>query len=280
MKKIDMHVHLTPPCIRDRCQLLYETEPYWKMLGESPKNSFTDAPGLIEEMDRTGIDQSVVFGFSFLDPGLCREVNDYTMEAIRTYPDRLIGYMAVSPQDPHLEREIARAHEGGLRGIGEMFPDGQDLDITDASQTSPLVSLCVERDLPIMVHTNERVGHAYPGKVSTTPKEASLLAGHHPEATFIFAHWGGGLPFYELMKEIRESHRRVYYDTAASIFLYDSAIFRVARELNILDKVLFASDYPLVSPERYFSYIDESGLDEQERAKIYYLNAKTLLDGK
>jgi len=54
----------------------------------------------------------------------------------------------------------------------------------------------------------------------------------------------------------------------------------VARELNILDKVLFASDYPLVSPERYFSYIDESGLDEQERAKIYYLNAKTLLDGK
>jgi hypothetical protein len=277
MNKIDMHVHLTPPCIEKRCEAINRTEPYWQMLAESPKNSFTDAEGLIHEMDRVGIDKSVVFGFSFLDPGLCREVNDYTIEAIRKYPDRLIGFMSVSPQDQKLEHEIARCQDSGLRGIGEMFPDGQHWDITDKSQTAPLIDLCAERKLPVMVHTNERVGHYYPGKVSTTPLEASRLAEHHPDATFIFAHWGGGLPFYELMKEVRKNNRNVYYDTAASIFLYDNSIFRVARELDVLDRVLFASDYPLVSPERYFDYIDHSGLNQEELEAVYYSNAQRLL---
>ncbi len=276
MKKIDSHVHLTPPCVEKRCDAIKETEPYWQMLAESPKNSFTDAEGLIAEMDRIGIDKSVAFGFSFLDPDLCREVNDYTIEAVNRYPDRLIGFMAVSPNDRRLEAEIDRCCAAGLRGIGEMFPDGQDWDIMDKKATAPLIGLCAERGLPVMVHTNERVGHYYPGKVSTTPLEASTLAENHPEATFIFAHWGGGLPFYELMKEIRNNNRNVYYDTAASIFLYDNSIFRVARELGVLDKVLFASDYPLVTPERYFDYIDTSGLSELELEAVYYKNAEKL----
>lgn len=277
MRKIDTHVHLTPPCIEKRCDDLKKTEPYWQLLADSPKNNFTDAEGLIAEMDRVGIEKSVVFGFSFLDPGLCHEVNNYTIEAIKKYPDRLIGFMSVSPQDHKLEAEMARCHEQGLRGIGEMFPDGQKWDITDKEITLPLVGLCVERALPVIVHTNERVGHYYPGKVSTTPLEASRLAEHHPDATFVFAHWGGGLPFYELMNEIRHNNKNVYYDTAASIFLYDKAIFRVARELDILDKVLFASDYPLVTPERYFDYIDTSGLSPNELEAVYHGNAEKLL---
>ena len=69
----------------------------------------------------------------------------------------------------------------------------------------------------------------------------------------------------------------MYYDTAASIFLYDQAIFRVARELGVLDRVLFASDYPLVSPLRYFEYIDTSGLDKKELEAVYHGNAQRLL---
>lgn len=277
MRVIDSHVHLTPTCISDRCQLLAKTEPYWQMLSDSPQNEFSTAEEVIEEMDACGIEKSVVFGFSFRDPALCREVNDYTMESVARYPDRLVGFMSLTPKDHRLEEEIDRCKKGGLRGVGEMFPAGQDWDITQRSQTTQLVGLCTERDLPIMVHTNERVGHPYPGKVSTTPFEASKLADHHPETTFIFAHWGGGLFFYELMKEIRRNNRHVYYDTAASIFLYDARIFRVAKELDILDRVLFASDFPLVSPSRYFDYIASSGLDKADLKKIYYQNACRLL---
>ena len=275
--KIDTHVHLTPGCISDRCDLLKNSEDYWKMLAESPKNQFADADQIVAEMDRTGVDISVIFGFSFKDPALCREVNDHTIEAVRRYPDRLVGYMALSPQDPDLEQEIDRCMAGGLKGVGEMFPVGQGLDITDKRETGLLAGLCRERSLPVMVHSNERVGHYYPGKVETTPLEVYRLAENHPDLTLILAHWGGGLVFYELMKEIRRVCQNVYYDLAASIFLYDNSIFRVAREIGVMDKVLFATDYPLVSPERYYRYIDESGLTEPEREMVYSGNARRLL---
>ena len=272
-----MHVHLTPPCVSGRCTDISETEAYWKMLAGSPKNSFATADEIVAEMDRCGIDRSVVFGFSFLDPGLCREVNDYTIEAVRRYPHRLLGFMAVSPARAGLEQEMTRCHEAGLTGIGELFPDGQDIDITDFRQTMKLAGLCQERGLPIIVHSNERVGHVYPGKVNTTPLEISRLAENHPGNSFVFAHWGGGLIFYELMKEIRRNNQNVYYDTAASIFLYDAGIFRVAREIGVLDRVLFGSDFPLVSPARYDSYIAESGLTPEEIALVCGKNAASLL---
>ncbi len=280
MRIIDMHVHLTPPCVSGRCGALGKTEPYWDLLAQTPRNRYVDAPELIREMDRAGVDQSVVFGFSFRDPGLCREVNEYTMESVAAYPGRLIGFMAVSPSGLGLEAEIDRCVAGGLRGIGELFPDGQGFDITDPEQTKLLAGLCRERDLPVMLHVNERVGHQYPGKVGTTPLEASVFARNHPELTLILAHWGGGLVFYELMKEIRRDCARVYYDTAASVFLYGPAVFRVARELGVLDRVLFGSDYPLVPPDRYFPYLRVAGLSEEEMAWILGGNAERLLFGE
>lgn len=280
MRIIDMHVHLTPPCVSGRCRELQKTEPYWDLLAQTPRNRYVDAPELIREMDRAGVDQSVVFGFSFRDPGLCREVNTYTMESVAAYPDRLTGFMAVSPGAPGLEAEIDRCQAGGLRGIGELFPEGQGFDITDPGATRTLAGLCRERDLPVMLHVNEPVGHHYPGKGNTTPPEASVFIGNHPELTLILAHWGGGLLFYELMREIHGGCARVYYDTAASVFLYRPDVFRVARELGVLDRVLFGSDFPLIPPDRYFPYLRESGLPEPEIAAILGGNAARLLEGE
>ena len=39
------------------------------------------------------------------------------------------------------------------------------------------------------------------------------------------AHWGGGLPFYALMPEVEDSLSNVYFDSAASPFLYDASVF-------------------------------------------------------
>ena len=39
--------------------------------------------------------------------------------------------------------------------------------------------------------------------------------------TIIAAHWGGGLPFYALMPEVRDALQNVWFDTAAGHLLYD-----------------------------------------------------------
>jgi len=94
----------------------------------------------------------------------------------------------------------------------------------------------------------------------------------------VLAHWGGGLFFFGLMKkEVKESLKNVYFDTAASPFLYDFEIYRIAAEIVGAEKILFGSDYPLLPPARYFSEMEEAALTRTQLDKIRGENARKLL---
>lgn len=82
---------------------------------------------------------------------------------------------------------------------------------------------------------------------------------------------------YELMKEVKAKFANVYYDNAAAIFLYDAKIYKVIREMGLMEKLFFGSDYPLLSPSRYEKSLAESGLTELEKEKLYGGNAAKLL---
>lgn len=275
--KIDFHVHVTPPDIIKDWKKIAEKELYFKLLSESPVNKFATVEDVVVELDNSRVDKAVIFGFAFKDMGLCRYVNDYVADAIKRYSNKLIGYMVLDPTSDKMEKEIDRCMYLGLKGVGELFPYGQEFDITDTKQMSSLCNYCIERDLPVMIHTNEAVGHYYSGKTNTTAVEASIFAQNYPDLKIILAHWGGGLLFYELMPEIRRQNKNVYYDTAASPFLYDKKIYKVAKEIGILDKVLFGSDYPLIPMKRYLKEIAISDLNDMEQALVCGENAKDLL---
>lgn len=274
--KIDTHVHITPPDVIANWERIAEREEYFSLISHSKNNHFATAEDVIAEMDRCGIDRAIVFPFAFSDMGLCRYGNDYAMEAVKKYSSRLTGFMAVVP-GPEAEQEIVRCYDGGLFGVGELFPEGQPFDLCEKKDTDSLAHACMERNIPILLHVNEPVGHYYPGKVGTTLQQMQAFVTHYPELITILAHWGGGLPFYELMKEMRELLKNVYYDNAASIFLYSSDIYRIAEELGIADKLLFGSDYPLVSPSRYDKGIGESGMSAETKEKLLGGNAEKLL---
>lgn len=275
--RIDTHVHITPEEISRNTHKIGEKEPYFDLLSKTPKNRFATAEEIVEHMKVVGIDRSVVFGFSFQDMGLCQYVNDYVIEKIKTYPEALIGFMSVVPNHPSTPYEIERCYKAGLRGIGELFPAGQPFDIRSHKDTKAFAECCMLYDLPVIVHVNEPIGHDYAGKTETSFKEIECFVNHYPDLKIILAHFGGGIFMYELMKEVRERFKNVYYDHAASIFLYDSAIYRVMREIKVLDKLLFGSDYPLLSPSRYEKSIIESGLTEEEKKQFLGENAKKLL---
>ncbi len=275
--KIDVHVHVTPPDIIRDWEKYGATEPYFKMLSESPVNQFAMAEQAVEALEADGFDMGVAFGFGFQDMGLCRYVNDYVMEKVREFPDRLIGFAAVLPQHPEVEKELIRCYEGGLRGVGEIFPEGQRFAIESEEEMAPFARLCTELDIPVLLHLNEPVGHYYAGKTKTTLHQAEQFAENFPDLDIIYAHWGGGLFFYELMREVSRTLKNVYYDTAASIFLYGHKVYNVVKTLGLTDKVLFGSDYPLLPLHRYFRDINRSDLSEDEKAAILGGNAKRLL---
>jgi predicted TIM-barrel fold metal-dependent hydrolase len=272
---VDLHIHLTPPEISAHWQKYAEKEPYFALLAQNPHARYASAPEVIAELDESRFDRAVVFGFAFKDPGLCRMVNDYVIEQVRQFPERFIGFMVVSPNDPEIEKEISRCYDAGLRGIGELYPEGQGFALDDPKETRALVGACIERTIPVMIHTNEPVGHHYIGKNDIPLKKIERFIENSQNLRVVLAHWGGGLLLYEAMPELRKKFRNVYYDTAATPFLYDDGIYRAALALGLGEKILFGSDFPLLPLSRYLPPLET--LPQEARELILGGNAQRLL---
>lgn len=275
---IDIHTHIFPPEIRQDRNACFFSEDAFYQLYSDPKACMIGARELIAAMDEEGVHRSVVFGFPWQSDDRFRRQNDYVMEAVAAHPDRLIGLACFDADHPAAAEEARRCLEGGLAGVGELafYESGITPDRLD--RLEPVMDLCREKDAVVLIHTNEPVGHHYPGKSPNTLSQIYSLVRRFPENRLILAHWGGGLLFYALLKkEVRETLRNVYFDTAASPFLYDSAIWETAARIVGADKILFGTDYPLLRPARYFREIDASPLSEADKALVKGGNAARLL---
>ena len=256
---IDFHTHILPPSFRrDRAALLERDATFAALFG-GRLQAMATAEDLVEAMDADGVDVSVAVGYGWCDQGMARESNDYLLDASRRYPGRIAALCSVHPgwgDDALLGwgddalKEVERCVALGAVGVGELHPTSQGLDLATSPALEPLMELARLHGLPVMVHGSEPVGHAYPGKGNTTPVELMAFAGRFPENTIIAAHWGGGLPFYGLMPEVRDALANVYFDTATSPFLYRAEVFPVVVQAVGAERVLFGSDYPLLRAGR------------------------------
>jgi predicted TIM-barrel fold metal-dependent hydrolase len=275
---IDFHTHIFPTAVREDRSAFFEGEPAFELLYNSPKSKIAGAREIVSAMDSHGVDRSVVFGFPWKNIATCRMQNDYILDAVKRYPDRLIGLCCLDPAHPDAPEEARRCLEAGLSGLGELAFYDSGFTPKTLEQLAPLMALCLEADLPVLIHTNEPVGHMYPGKSPMTLKEIYRLVQTFPENKIVLAHWGGGIFFFQLMKkEVKSALSNVYVDTAASPYLYDTGIYRIALEILGPGKILFGSDFPLLPPNRYFAEMHESGLSPSEIQQISGLSAKTLL---
>ena len=264
--------------VKDRDKYI-ESDPCFAILYSQKNSKLATAEELISNMDKEGIDISVALNIGWTTHELCQETNDYILESVARYPDRLVGFCAVQPRSiqsavDEIERCVAR----GIRGVGELRPDLQLIDLTDEEVTGPLVESLTKYDLPLLTHASEPVGHQYPGKGTVTPEVLYPFITAHPETTVICAHWGGGLPFYALMPEVKKALGNVFFDTAATPFLYSPEIYGQAAQLVGADRILFGSDYPLLNPGRLLKDIRSADLTPETEELILSGNARQLLN--
>ena len=276
---IDFHAHIFPPWLRDQRERYLKRDATFGELYASPRARMATAEDLVQAMDEDGVDKSVVMAFGWSDPGLAREANDYIIEAVARYPGRLIGFAGVSPAwgAPAIQ-EVDRCARAGVRGIGELHPDTQGFDLGDRDTMSPLMEAVREHGLVLTTHSSEPVGHSYAGKGKTHPEVLWRLIQSFPDVTLVCAHWGGGIPFYALMPEVAEGLRNVYFDTAASPFLYTPGIFPTVASLVGADRILLGSDFPLLRAGRLLEQVRGSSLSEPEKEAVLGGNAVRLLD--
>jgi hypothetical protein len=129
-----------------------------------------------------------------------------------------------------------------------------------------------------LTHASEPVGHSYPGKGTVTPDLLYRFLSNFPQLIIVFAHWGGGLPFYALMPEVAEAFGNVYFDTAASPFLYRDHIFRHVVEIAGPERILFGTDYPLIKQGRLLRSVRSLDLPETVKEMILGGNAQRILN--
>ena len=273
---IDFHTHILPASFQERRGDLARRDPTFAALF-SNGGRMASADDLVAAMDEDGVDLSVAMGYGWSDPDVAREANDCLLDAAARHPKRIAAFCAVHPRwgDAAL-REAERCADAGALGIGELHPATQEIDLAADPAMAALADFAAERRLPIAVHGSEPVGHAYPGKGTTGPSQLLAAAMRFPKTQWIFAHWGGGLPFYALMPEVRAALANVHFDSAASPFLYDARVFDVAVRAAGADRILFASDYPLLRASRVIAQVRET-LNAQTADAVLGGNAMRLL---
>lgn len=275
---VDLHTHIFSPRIKKNRSKYIDIDACFAILYSSSDAKMVTADELIENMDKEGIDISVVLNYGWTTHELCVETNDYILESIARYPKRLLGFCSVQPRSLQAALdEIERCAKGGIKGVGEMRPDMQLLDLMDEEVMQPFIETVTRHNLILLTHTSEPVGHDYAGKGSITPDMLYPLITSFPDLTLVCSHWGGGLPFYALMPEVKEAISNVFFDTAASPFLYRPQIYNQVIQLVGADKILFGSDYPLLAPSRLLKEINSLDLPSETKHLILAGNAQKLL---
>jgi predicted TIM-barrel fold metal-dependent hydrolase len=276
---IDCHTHVFPEEVRKDREAFCKKDEGFAFIYDRSKAKMVGVEDLIVSMDESGIDRSVICGFPWSQPDLCSFQNQYLMESASRYPNRLIAFVSLLFSNPDWsEKELDRAVKGGAQGIGEIAFYRDEMTSQDILSMKPILAQMERQGIPLLLHTNETIGHAYPGKGRTPLERFYEMILSFPSLPIILAHWGGGFPFYELMPEVAKVMANVYYDTAASPFLYSKRIYAIAREIVGVEKIFFGTDFPLISPRRYYKELEGSGLSKQDREKILGLNFSRLIE--
>jgi len=275
---IDFHTHVFSPQMKKNRSKYIDSDPCFAILYSNKEAKLATADELIASMDKAGIDISVILNIGWATHELCVETNDYILESITRYPNRLVGFCAIQPHSSRAAiAEVERCAKGGIKGIGELRPDVQLLDLNDDEVMEPFIEVVRKHKLILLTHASEPVGHQYPGKGSITPDILYPFITNFPDLTIVCAHWGGGLPFYALMPEVKKAMSNVFFDTAASPFLYSPQVYNQVIQLVGGDKILFGSDYPLLAQGRLLKEMSSLDLPEETRSLILSGNAQRLL---
>lgn len=260
---VDSHTHILPGEFRDQRERWLAADRTFSALFNDTAALTVSSKDLITEMDEAGVDISVALGYGWTDQDAARLSNDYLIATAAEFPGKIVPYCSVDPSWGEAAlREVERCLSSGARGIGELHADTQGWSPEHVEGLRGIMGLASEAAVPVLVHASEPVGHSYPGKGVTTPNRLLNLAAAFPDVVFIFAHFGGGLPFYTLMPEVAETLSNVYFDSAATPFLYRPDVYAISAAAAGRDRILFGSDFPVIRQGRAIRGVRGSGLND------------------
>ncbi len=222
------------------------------------KAKIATADMLLESMNNNAVDASVALGFTWQKTEYARMHNEYLANVQKKFKGRVYAFGAIALEGDVYE-QITAIKKVGLYGIGEIAFYANGFNEEEEFLLGQILKAAQKVELPVCIHVNEPVGHFYTGKYYTDVRKLYALLAGYTQIPIICSHWGGGLLFYELMAEVKQSLRHVYYDTAATPFLYQPDIYTIGIHICGKEKIIYGSDFPLLEYSRYANTIAALG---------------------
>ncbi len=213
--------------------------------------------------------------------GQTRLPNEEIMDAGAAYPDVIIPFASIDPAKGKMGAREARRliEEHGARGF-KFHPSLQEFYPND-HKAYPLYEVIAEAGLPAIFHTGHsgigtgmRGGGGIHLKYSN-PMYLDDVAVDFPDMSIIMAH--PSFPWQDEALSVCLHKPQVYIDLSGwSPKYFPPQLIQYANTL-LKDKMLFGSDYPLLTPDRWLADFEKIGIRPEVRPLILKENAVKLL---
>jgi predicted TIM-barrel fold metal-dependent hydrolase len=278
VKAIDVHTHVEvsadghdpiPPKLREASQ------KYFRDGGGTP--TIDDVGAYYREREMA----AVVFTVDWeSQSGRPPVPNEEVLEGAARYPDVLIPFVSVDPARPDaVERARRLIDEHDVRGF-KFHPNLQGFFPNDRA-AYPLYAVIAEAGLPALFHTGHSgIGSGLPGGGGVRLKYSNPIyvddvAADFPELPIVLAH--PSFPWQDEALSIAMHKPEVYIDLSGwSPKYFPPLLVRYANSL-LKTQVLFGSDFPMITPERWLRDFERLEIDDEVKPLILKENAAKLL---
>lgn len=266
---IDFHAHIFPSKIAEKTiQALSNSASI-----EPHSNGALD--GLIDSMNQNGIDISINL------PVLTRSTQlDSVFAFARSLNEenatqgRVISFCGIHPDIDDYEKRLTEIKASGFLGI-KIHPDYQGTFFDDIRYVRILEKA---KELDLITVTHAGLDGAFVGEeIKCTPKRAlNLLDKIGGYEKLVFAHLGGNELFDDVYRSL--AGENVYFDTSYVLPFLKPKEFAKMVEKHGDGKILFATDSPWQNQGKMVNIIKSYNLGKATEDKIFFENAKKLLN--
>ena len=194
--------------------------------------------------------------------------------------DVLIPFASVDPHRPDAVERVRRlTRDHGVRGfkfhpnIQAFFPNDQAF--------YPVYEAIQEAAVPALFHTGHSgIGTGLPGGGGirlkySNPMYVDDVAADFPDLTIVLAH--PSFPWQDEAISVALHKRQVYIDLSGwSPKYFPPQLVRYANT-QLRDRVLFGSDYPMITPDRWLADFEDAGFKDEVKPLILKENAARML---
>src|SRR5215469_13543155 len=216
------------------------------------------------------------------EPDPNRATNDEIAERARANADVIIPFASI---DPHrgaagVEQAARLIDEYGVKGF-KFHPSSQAFYPNDRELAYPLYEVIQAAGLPALFHTGQTgagAGTRGGGGIRlgySNPIYLDDVAVDFPDMPIILAH--PSFPWQEEALSVATHKPQVYIDLSGWSPKYFPPILIQYANTLLKDKMLFGTDFPVLTPERWMADLEKTAIRDEVKPGIFKDNAVRLL---